>query len=163
MKKIVLLFGLMTATVFSQEVRFQHIDPYIKKYGNFTSIEALATQISIDFPSDIERARAAYSWVANHISYSYRNPFYIGGIQFYIITDENDYQRRLKREDQKTLNKAFTNRKATCKGFALLFQRICELLQIESYVILGYVKESPQAIGFMPEKKNHSAVNFSGF
>jgi transglutaminase/protease-like cytokinesis protein 3 len=156
MKKIVLLFLLITATVFGQKAPFQHIDNQVKSYGNFASKEVLANRIAYDFPTDIERIRAAYSWVATNISYSYRNPFYIGGIQFYIITDEEDYQRRLKREDQKVLQKAFENRKATCKGFALLFQKICDHLNIESHVILGYVKESPHAIGFMPEKKNHA-------
>jgi transglutaminase/protease-like cytokinesis protein 3 len=156
MKKIVFLFVLTTATTFGQEKQFQSIDDRVKNYRNFTSIEQLAYQIASDFPSDIERIRAAYSWVATHISYSYRNPFYVGSAQFYIITDEDDYQRRLKREDQKTALKTFKDRKATCKGFALLFQKICQQLNIESHVILGYVKESPQSIGFMPEKKNHA-------
>jgi len=156
MKKIVLLFVLMASTVFGQEMQFQQVDQRVKNYGYFDTVQALASQIASNFPSDQERIRAVYSWVATHISYSYKSPFDIGSLQFYIVTDEDDYKRRLQREDQKLALQTFQEKKATCKGFALLFQKICTLLNIESHVILGYVKESPQAIGFLPEKKNHA-------
>jgi transglutaminase/protease-like cytokinesis protein 3 len=156
MKKIVFLFVLIATTVFSQEEPFQQIDDRVKSYQPFETIEALAQQIASDFPSDRDRIRAVYSWVATHIAYSYQNPFQTGNVQFFIVTDEDDYQRRLKRQDQKIASQTFKDQKGTCKGFSLLFQKICTVLDIESHVILGYVKESPNAIGFVPEKKNHA-------
>ena len=156
MKKITYLFLLLSLSLFSQKSQLDRVDDIIKSYHNIESIEDLAKKIDSDFSSPIEKVRAAYTWTAKNISYSYKNPFDIGSTQIYIVLDEDDYQRRLRREDKKTLEKAFSDRKGVCKGYALIFQEICDLLQIENKVILGYTKNSINQIGFIPTRKNHA-------
>lgn len=156
-KKIIAFLLVLTTTVcWSQDIDFKKIDRTVISYGDFSSIDELANKIDYDFATKLEKARAAFFWVATNIEYINRNPFQRGSTKFYIVTDESDYQRRLKLEDQKTLEEAFQSKKALCKGYALLFQKICNLLKIENQVILGYIKGSSNEIGFTPTQKNHA-------
>jgi len=150
------LFLFITSICWTQEVDFKKIDVTVGFYHDISSIDELVNKIDYDFKTDIEKARAAFSWIATNIEYINRNPFQTGNTKFYIVTDQNDYKRRLKREDQKTLEEAFSKRKTLCKGYALLFQRICDLLKIENQIIFGYIKNSSNEIGFTPTQKNHA-------
>ena len=150
------LFLFMTSISWAQKIDFKKVDTSVQFYGDVSSIEELANKIDYDFETDIEKARAAFFWIATNIEYINKNPFQTANPKFYIVTDESDYQRRLRLEDQKTIEETFNTRKGLCKGYALLFQRICNLLQIENQIILGYIKSSSNQIGFTPSQKNHA-------
>lgn len=164
MKKITFLFLICSISLFSQKSQLERVDDIVKNYHNFENIEDLAKKIDSDFSTPLEKVRAAYAWTAKNISYSYKNPFQVGNAQIYIVMDDQDYKRRLKREDEKITDITFNNRKGLCKGYALVFQKICRLLHIENKIILGYVKNSSYQIGFVPGKKNHAwnAVKVNG-
>ncbi len=163
MKKITFLLFFISFSVLSQN-RLDRVDNIVKSYKNFTTIESLAKQIDSDFSSDVEKARAAYTWIATNLNYNSRNPFLIYDTKIYIVSDEEDYQRRLKKEDEKTALKAFQTKKAVCKGYAYLYRKICDIIGIENKVVLGYIKSSSYEIGYVPDRKNHAwnAIKIDG-
>lgn len=157
MRFFLILFLFLSINSFSQEVnKLQDVDKIIMSYDDFSSIEELAKAIDYDFDTSLEKTRAIFTWIALNIDYINKDPFQVGNPKFYIVTDESDYQRRIALEDRKVMNEAFYNRKAQCKGYALLFKEMCDLLAIENEIVLGYIKSSSNAIGFVPTQKNHA-------
>lgn len=155
MKKITFLLFFVSIHIFSQS-KLKGVDNIVKSYRDFPSVESLAKQIDNDFNSDIEKARAAYTWITTNLSYNSRNPFMIYDTKIYIVSDEEDYKRRLRKEDEKTALKAFETKNAVCKGYAYLFRKLCDLMEIENKVVLGYIKSSSYEIGYVPDQKNHA-------
>ncbi|MFY0629980.1 MAG: hypothetical protein JXR05_06330 [Flavobacteriaceae bacterium] len=156
MKKITLLLILLSLNATSQSKKLKEVDKIIDSYSKTTSIEALAKKIDHDFKSDIEKTRAVFSWVASNVRYKTKNPYEITSPKVYVVTDENDLKRRLQEEDRKIISKVFNSKRAVCKGYALLFKELCDLLKIENEIILGYIKNSPNQIDFIPKQKNHA-------
>ena len=155
-KSVLLGFLMISFFRWSQDRDLTQIDNIVSYYQEFSSVEELAKKIDYDFTTDLEKARAAFTWIATNIDYINKNVLEVGNTKFYIVTDEEDYQRRIKKEDAKTVERVFRDRKALCKGYALVFQKICDLLQIENEIILGYIKNSSHGIGFVPSEKNHA-------
>ncbi|MBL4605702.1 MAG: hypothetical protein JKY02_08610, partial [Flavobacteriaceae bacterium] len=58
--------------------------------------------------------------------------------------------------DKKTITRVFNSKRAICKGYALLFKELCDLLKIENEIVFGYIKNSTSQIGFIPKQKNHA-------
>lgn len=156
MKKITILLLLITFNATSQNKNLKAVNKIISTYSKQISIQELAQKINSDFNNDIEKARAIYSWIASNVRYKTKNRYEITLPKIYVVTDENDLKRRLQKEDKKTISRVFENKRALCKGYALLFKELCDLLKIESQVILGYIKNSTTQIGFIPKKKNHA-------
>ncbi|MEQ6124557.1 transglutaminase domain-containing protein [Pseudotenacibaculum sp. MALMAid0570] len=156
MKKITLLFFFLSLNIVSQESKLKRVDKIVKSYRDFNTIEALAKQIDNDYSTAIEKARAAYSWISMNLTYNNKNPFEISNTTIYVVSDQNDYIRRVQKNDEKIMMKAFKTKSAVCKGYALLFKRICDLLKIENQLVLGYIKNSSYQIGYMPSQKNHA-------
>ena len=91
-----------------------------------TSVENLAGYIGKHCRSDAAKLRAAYSWVAQHISYDLAainlSPTY---------KSENDL-----------INKTLRTRKAVCSGYTKTMKAIAEKLGIEIFEISGYTRQN---------------------
>jgi len=155
MKKITLLLFLLSLQLSSQNHQFDRVDDIVGTYKNITSIEELVQRIDRDFKTKLEKAKATYSWIASNISYK-TEIFYIEMPKTYYVTDKNDFERRIKKENEAIIQKTFKTRKAVCNGYSLLFKKMSDLLGLESEVILGYIKSSPQEIGVLATQKNHA-------
>jgi hypothetical protein len=93
---------------------------------------ALASEISTHELSDAEKVRLLYTWMANTIHY-----------------DLKSYEKAVKPPDE-TRYTLKTGR-AVCTGYAHLFDSVCQLLSIPSFVVKGYVHQ-----GFNPRASNHA-------
>jgi hypothetical protein len=120
------------------------------------SIEELAKRIDYDFPTKEEKTRALYTWIAYNITY-YEPPIdnFIKVPEIYVVTDQEDLNRRILKENEEIIASTFINRQAVCKGFALLFNKACTLLKIQNELVKGYVKVDAVMIGKIPKNKNH--------
>lgn len=89
------------------------------------SIEGIAAYINGHFKEDLEKARAAFVWVASNIQYDINNMFAMN---------------RYEKEEAKII-KVLQSRKGICEHYALLFQHICKKTGIKSYTIDGYTRQ----------------------
>lgn len=131
------------------------VDKIIYSYHSISSIEELAKRIDYDFTSEIEKARAIYTWLALNINYTKFNTNLIYIPEVFVVFDNNDFERRLKINKNKVTNKAFITKKGVCKEYAYLFEKICNLINIKNELIFGYTKTSNPQIGIIPSQKNH--------
>ncbi len=153
MKKTILLFFLISNTINAQNLK--NVDKIVYSYSSVDSVEELAKRIDYDFKTDLEKARAAYTWLTLNIEYHKNNSNLLEPPTFYVFTDKEDQIRRLKRIKDQLISKTITSKKAICKGYAYTFQKVCDLLNIENKLIYGYVRSSVNRIGYIPTRKNH--------
>ncbi len=130
---------------------YERIDATIELYPtNFSSAEELSKFISRDFTSEEEKVRAIYTWIIRNVAYDpdeYKQFNY----------NFKNYRERNAKEEitrkkviQRTLKKGI----AVCEGYAMLFERLCELQSISNYLVRGDIKSNFNDIG-RPFKKVH--------
>lgn len=130
---------------------YERIDATIELYPtNFSSAEELSKLISRDFTSEEEKVRAIYTWIIRNVAYDpdeYKQFNY----------NFKNYRERNAKEEitrkkviQRTLKKGI----AVCEGYAMLFERLCELQSISNYLVRGDIKSNFNDIG-RPFKKVH--------
>ncbi|MDR0385856.1 MAG: hypothetical protein LBH60_07240 [Prevotellaceae bacterium] len=90
------------------------------------SAEKIAEYIAKKFHSDSDRLRAAYSWVAQHISYDVDKMY--AGITY---KHESDVVKQVLR-----------SRKTVCFGYVVTFKAITESLGLQITVVRGYTKQN---------------------
>jgi len=136
---------------FSMGQDYERIDATIELYPtNFSSAEELSKFISRDFTSEEEKVRAIYTWIIRNVAYDpdeYKQFNY----------NFKNYRERNAKEEitrkkviQRTLKKGI----AVCEGYAMLFERLCELQSISNYLVRGDIKSNFSDIG-RPFKKVH--------
>ncbi len=109
--------------------------------------DSIAAYLRTACHTDMERARAAYTWVATHISYD-ANAYNEGSIP------DQSCSRILKRHV------------AVCQGYANVYKVLCNALGMEAVVIEGYAKAYSYREGqkFEGKKPGHAwnAVKVAG-
>jgi transglutaminase/protease-like cytokinesis protein 3 len=136
---------------FSMGQDYEIIDATIELYPtNFSSAEELSKFISRDFTSEEGKVRAIYTWIIRNVAYDpeeYKQFNY----------NFKNYRERNSKEEitrkkviQRTLEKGI----AVCEGYAMLFERLCELQGVSNYLVRGDIKSNFNDIG-RPFKKVH--------
>jgi transglutaminase/protease-like cytokinesis protein 3 len=90
------------------------------------SAEDIAKYIKSKFGSENDRLRAAYSWVAQHISYDISNMY--EGIKY--------------RHESEVVKRVLRNRKTVCFGYVVTFKAIAENLGVKIIIVKGYTKQN---------------------
>lgn len=151
MKRFTVFFLFISVFSFSQD--FSVVDNVSRSaYKKVKSIEDLASRIDYDFKTDLEKVRAIFIWLTYNISYREKQSKLLKSPEFLVYYNEDHLQRILKEKDEKVMTKVFNERSGVCYGFSLLFNRVCDLLNIENELVFGYVKKE---IGIIPKTKNH--------
>jgi transglutaminase/protease-like cytokinesis protein 3 len=157
MKILIFLFLFTTLTISAQDL--SKVDKLIKSYPYVSSIEELAKKIDFGFNTDLEKAKAAYTWLTLNIVYFKEETSLLKAPEYIFYTSKEDLEYRMKwirkTNNNKVISETFKNRKGICLGYALIFNKICDLLSIENQLIKGYVKTLPKQIGSLAKNKNH--------
>jgi transglutaminase/protease-like cytokinesis protein 3 len=153
LKKIIFLFLIITNQLNSQNL--ENVDQIVSSYPSYNSVEDLAIRINNDFTTEIEKVKAIYTWLATNINYKDTIGFVVTPPNFKVYTDLDDMKRRLEKEHNKLVIKTLKTKKAICKGYALTFKKVCDILNIKNELIKGYVKVNPHKIAHIPKEKNH--------
>ncbi len=154
MKRLFLLFFFVSSIVYGQD--FTNVDNIVKSYPRYTKPQQLATKIANDFNDDLSKARAAFRWLTYNIRYDleeYYEPKKV--ISFRYGTEEERLQK-LQAIKDKIVDEAFLTKMGVCEEYAQSFKKVADLLGIESQVIKGYVRNSAQEIGRVPNTTNHA-------
>lgn len=102
---------------------FMSIDLHAKsiKDSTFFNCDSLAKEATRTSKTDFERARAIFTWIANHVT-----------LDLNLLTiNSNDLERLCDPEA------VVASRRTVPRGFALLFQRLCTIVGITAVTIDG--------------------------
>jgi hypothetical protein len=101
--------------------------------------DSLARLLVAPYRLEVEKARAIYSWIAQHIGYNthvIRN----GRRQGTYLPEPVDTSLRWPSAVEMTAIKAMRRRSAVCDGYTKLFKTLCDYAGLESVIITGYAR-----------------------
>jgi Transglutaminase-like superfamily len=139
---LILFLFLFTGVSKAQDMA--QIDATIQFYPTkFNNVTELSNLITRDFSSEEQKIRAIYSWIINNVAYE-PNEYKVFNYSF-----KNYRERNTKEEDtrNKTIERTLQKGIAVCEGYAMLFEKLCELQGIQNYLVRGDIKTSFDDIG----------------
>ncbi len=155
---VFMFFLFLSPKISSQD--YERVNAILSLYPNtFENPEKLSKFITRDFASEEDKVRAIYTWIIQNIAYDpdeYKQFDYT----FTNYRERNDKDEKLRAKIiQRTLQKGV----AVCEGYAMLFEKLCELQGIKNYLVRGDIKSNFQDIG-RPFKRVHmwNVANIDG-
>src|SRR5690606_21327728 len=134
MKRFLILIITLFAFQFSFSQDYKSVDAIVSKYpSKFNSIEQFSNRISNDLKTDIDKVRAVYYWISNHIEYDYKS-YRDQKNDYKSINYESglDYQDKLLSIQRKYAEKVFRKNTGVCEGYSQLLKFTLTELGIES-------------------------------
>ena len=140
---------LVSAVSFSQD--YERVDASILLYPErVDSAEELSRFISRDFFTEEDKVRAIYTWIILNVEYE-PDEYKKFNYKFKNYRERNSKEEKTREQViKRTLKKGI----AVCEGYAMLFEKLCELQGISNYLVRGDVKSNFDDIG-RPFKKSH--------
>lgn len=152
---MILLLMSFTLSVNAQD--YTKVDATVKSYPKtFLSPDKFAEQVSKDFKSDDEKARAIFTWIAINIKYDL--PAYGVNerpVAFSFRTQE-EKEAKQKQFKEDLAAKTLKSKKGVCQGYATLFAIVAEKVGLEAEIVPGTSKSHPMHIGKGPGANDHA-------
>ena len=133
------LFALAqsTARYVDTDVRIMQIPK-----SSTRTVEDIATYIKANFSTDEEKARAAFYWISQTISYDIAS-----------MNSTNYYEN-----EQQVVDEVMKSRKGVCMHYATLMSRICNRVGVKTFVVGGYTRQNGK-VDILSHAWNVSFVN----
>jgi len=123
---------------------------------HFESVDKLAKRINSDFTLPKEKIRALYYWIATNIDFDSKNDLFNFKINFITYSDERDKKRQEKIKKEKRILKTLKTNKAVCLDYSELFKAVCNKIDVESEIVIGYSKIFINEISNERNYKDHA-------
>jgi len=172
MKKLVFFVLVMLISIHQALAQdFDRIDSIVSFYPKrFKTPKKLADQISKDFNSELDQAKALYAWITKNVAYDYKeagkyytdyansyrsvrhNPFPSFRSTNYLDYNKTKSGSKKHLETEKKYREKISKRVvstgiAVCEGYTQLFKDICDDLGITCFYVLGNGKNQIHHIG----------------
>ncbi|MFT3912050.1 MAG: transglutaminase domain-containing protein [Ferruginibacter sp.] len=146
-----LIFSLLPHAIEAQKTAkntgFANVDSFVLgiKYEN--DYIKLARDLTSPFHEDMDKVRAIFKWITNNIAYDYR--FINSGKELQVPECEDRYDcvEITRSWENEYIKKILRTRRATADGYAKLFQKLCDIMHIQTELIPGYLRTKPYQIG----------------
>ncbi|NND62690.1 MAG: hypothetical protein HKN48_05805 [Flavobacteriaceae bacterium] len=137
------LFGLLCSiNLYAQD--YERVDATIQLYPDrFKSAEELSRFIERDFTSEENKVRAIYGWIINNVAYE-PEEYEKFNFNFKNFRERNEKEEKTRK---KVIARTLQKGVAVCEGYAMLFERLCELQGISNYLVRGDIKSNFNDIG----------------
>ena len=106
------------------------------------TVEDIATYIKANFSTDEEKARAAFYWISQTISYDIAS-----------MNSTNYYEN-----EQQVVDEVMKSRKGVCMHYATLMSWICNRVGVKTFVVGGYTRQNGK-VDILSHAWNVSFVN----
>jgi hypothetical protein len=135
---------------------YHTIDSLAKTVEYKGDIRLLSYDLTKNYTTELDKARAIFIWVTENIAYDYKvlNKKKQKGIAFKCKEKTDCDAQYIKWEDD-YLKKVISKQKGVCEGYSRLFKKLCDHAGIQGGVVTGYTKDRPEEIGKMGEL-NHA-------
>jgi len=142
---ILLLFSVLSFQISLAQIKtknFGIIDWKVRQI-EANSVDSLAFRLTSPYQTEIEKVRAIFSWITQHISY---NTNVLSSTRRYhtikFLPEPVDTSSVWKSATEMTADRVLKRRYAVCDGYAKLFKTLCDYSGIQSEVITGYAKNN---------------------
>lgn len=138
-------------TVFSQgkyaAYDFRQVDSFALTVKYQKDIYRLAKDLSEPYTEDIYKVRSIFRWVADNIEYDYEFVNDDKEVKRPDCDNSVDCRQVIKQWEEDYVREILKKKKGICYGYARVFQKLCEIVNIQTEIISGYVKNKPYQIG----------------
>lgn len=140
MKALLTIFLFLATNIFAQNrsASFSSIDWKVRNVEAPT-VDSLARKLTAPFQTDLEKTRAVFSWIAQHIAYN-TGIYNAGRYRSARYTPDPDDTISSKPAIEQTAERVLRRRIAVCDGYAKLFKTLCDYAGIQSELVTGYGK-----------------------
>lgn len=148
---LLLAFLILYQTVIAQNkfaaYNFQAVDSFAMAVKYEKDIYKLAKDLTDPYHEDIYKVRSIFRWVTDNIEYDYE--FINKDKERTRPNCENsvDCSRIIKEWEEEYVKDILKHNKAICYGYARVFQKLCDINNIKTDIISGYVRQNPFEIG----------------
>lgn len=145
MKILVCIFFLLAVNLlFAQphSLPFSIIDWEVK-FIDAPTPDLLAKKLTTPYKTELEKVRAIFSWIAQHISYNtgiLRNTKRFANAKYFVAPVDTNAVWTWSSANEMTAQIILYRRVAVCDGYAKLFNILCDHAGIRSKIILGYAR-----------------------
>jgi transglutaminase/protease-like cytokinesis protein 3 len=141
MFRLFFIFIFFSTVCFAQKgtANFAAIDWNVRNI-EAPAADSLARKLTAPYGTELEKARAIFSWIAQHIAYN--TGIYNSGKGFRPVKYVFDPSDTISSKSaiEQTAERVLRRRIAVCDGYAKLFKTLCDYAGLESEVIVGYGK-----------------------
>lgn len=118
-----------------RKMDFYRVDQHAISVEAATLAE-LSRQLTAGYTSDLEKTRAIFRWITEHIAYRTKSSTRKNHPD---IIDDKDTSA-LKPLDERVAETVLKNKQGVCDGYSRLFKTLCDFSGIRSEVIFGYAR-----------------------
>ena len=104
---------------------------FSNKYPN-APFDSIVAFVNNTCPSQENKVRSYYTWIASNISYDLDHKNTIELVQM--------FKTNTSLNSNQTADEVFKNRKAVCEGYSKLMNKFCKSSKIPCYLVCGYTK-----------------------
>jgi hypothetical protein len=143
-RNFIIILGFLALGTFPSKAQknFAFIDHYVKDLTAPTP-DSLARLVTKNFTTELEKARAIYSWISQNISYNTGIFPEARAIKKYPVSYyDEDTLTIWSSGNEMTARKVLKRRMAICDGYSKLFVTMCEYAGLRSEIITGYARNS---------------------
>jgi transglutaminase/protease-like cytokinesis protein 3 len=147
MLKIYIQLYLLSLSLFMFSQNTTKIDSIINNYPkSFKTIDEISNKLKSDFNDQMDYSYATYMWIISNINYEVNSQINSNQILFSYVTEKERILKE-KKAINDLANYTISKNSGVCHNFASLFNEICTRNGIESKLILGNLKSTPDQIG----------------
>jgi transglutaminase/protease-like cytokinesis protein 3 len=159
MKRCIIILPLLLLTVLaftqSRPASDWDIDRRVTNIATAAAPE-LALAITAPYTTDREKARAIFSWIAQHIAYRVKNTRRIKAPQQNSFASEEYMDTtRWKTANDVVAEMVLRSQSAVCDGYARLFKTLCDYAGIPAVIVTGYARDEVSRSG-VKFRANHN-------
>lgn len=144
--KLTLLLYLCFSLFASAQSTARYVDTDVRAMqipkASTRTVEDIATYIKANFSTDEEKARAAFYWISQTISYDIAS-----------MNSTNYYEN-----EQQVVDEVMKSRKGVCMHYATLISWICNRVGVKTFVVGGYTRQNGK-VDILSHAWNVSFVN----
>lgn len=136
---VILLFVSDFSFAQNHQANFFSIDRYVQNIEAPTP-DSLVKKLTAPYPTELEKVRAIFSWIAQHIAYN--TTIYNQSAKYKSVKFFQDMYDTVSSKPaiEQTAERVLRRRVAVCDGYAKLFQTLCNYAKLRSQIITGYAK-----------------------
>jgi hypothetical protein len=133
---------------------FSKIDWYVQSVPA-AAPDSLAKRLTAPYTTDLQKVRAIFRWIAEHISYRTRINFR-GSFALRYNTDEpEETDTAFKSLNRRVAESVLKKGEAVCDGYSRLFKILCDEAGIRSEIVTGYARTN-MSRGGVQFRSNHN-------
>lgn len=129
---------------------FARVDSFARSVDlNQLTLQQLTDSLTRRYPTDLEKVRSIFVWIAHNIAYDYEK-------RDITRSDTLAYLSDPLFDDKKLIENVLKRRKGICYDYSYLFRAMCMLSGVKAKLIRGYAKTDYRETGIIPFKTNHA-------